>query len=76
MEALRAGPKSVSELAHPHDLPLPSFMQHLGLREEAGLVRRSCGQGDRRMRAETIDPQLDLVLERTVPAPPRAVWDA
>ncbi len=28
------------------------------------------------MRADSIDPELDLVLERTVPVPPRAVWDA
>ena len=39
MESLRAGPQSVSELAEPHDMALPSFMQHLRLLEEAGLVR-------------------------------------
>jgi len=39
MESLRAGPRSVSELAAPHDMALPSFMQHLRLLEEAGLVR-------------------------------------
>lgn len=39
LESLRFGPKSVSELAEPHDMALPSFMQHLALLEDAGLVR-------------------------------------
>lgn len=39
LETLRDGPKSVSELAAPHDMALPSFMQHLRQLEDAGLVR-------------------------------------
>ncbi len=39
LESLRAGPRSVSDLASPHDMALPSFMQHLRLLEEAGLVQ-------------------------------------
>ncbi|MEX2530053.1 MAG: metalloregulator ArsR/SmtB family transcription factor [Gemmatimonadota bacterium] len=39
LEALRNGPQSVSELAAPHDMALPSFMQHLQQLEDAGLVR-------------------------------------
>jgi len=39
MESLRTGPHSVSDLAAPHDMALPSFLQHLRRLEEAGLVR-------------------------------------
>lgn len=36
---LSAGPASVSELAKPFDMALPSFMQHLAVLEDTGLVR-------------------------------------
>ncbi len=35
---LTRGPASVSELAGPHDIALPSFMKHLGVLEKAGIV--------------------------------------
>ena len=38
-ERLCRGSASASELAEPFDMALPSFMQHLGVLEEAGLVR-------------------------------------
>ncbi|WP_420558024.1 ArsR/SmtB family transcription factor [Roseovarius sp.] len=38
LERLARGPASVSELAAPHDMALPSFMGHLKKLEEAGLV--------------------------------------
>ncbi|MDX1396450.1 MAG: metalloregulator ArsR/SmtB family transcription factor [Gemmatimonadota bacterium] len=38
-ERLCGGPATVSALAEPFDMALPSFMQHLGVLEEAGLVR-------------------------------------
>ena len=59
MESLRAGPRSVSELAAPHDMALPSFMQHLRLLEDAGLVR-----SEKRGRVRTVEaceaPMLEL----------------
>ena len=59
MESLRAGPQSVSDLAAPHDMALPSFMQHLRLLEEAGLVRT-----EKRGRVRTVEacraPMLEL----------------
>lgn len=59
MESLRAGPQSVSELAEPHDMALPSFMQHLRLLEDAGLVR-----SEKRGRVRTVEackaPMLEL----------------
>ncbi len=38
VEQLRQGPASVSELAEPFDMSLPSFVQHLGVLEASGLV--------------------------------------
>jgi DNA-binding transcriptional ArsR family regulator len=59
MESLRAGPQSVSDLAAPYDMALPSFMQHLRLLEEAGLVRT-----EKRGRVRTVEacraPMLEL----------------
>jgi DNA-binding transcriptional ArsR family regulator len=39
LERLTRGPASVSELAAPLDMALPSVMQHLALLETSGLVR-------------------------------------
>ena len=39
IERLSRGPAPVSELARPLPMSLPSAMQHLGVLEEAGLVR-------------------------------------
>lgn len=39
VERLSIGPASASELARPFHMALPSFMQHLGVLEDAGIVR-------------------------------------
>lgn len=39
LERLGRGPASVSDLAAPFDMALPSFVQHLGVLEDSGLVR-------------------------------------
>ncbi|MDE0849775.1 metalloregulator ArsR/SmtB family transcription factor [Yoonia sp.] len=39
LEKLVLGPATVSNLAAPHDMALPTFMRHLGVLEKAGLVR-------------------------------------
>lgn len=39
VERLTGGPASVTELAEPFDMALPSFLQHLDVLEESGLVR-------------------------------------
>lgn len=41
IERLGRGPATVSELATPHDMALPSFMAHLARLERAGLVQTS-----------------------------------
>lgn len=38
IERLVSGPASTMELARPFDMALPSFTQHLGVLERAGLV--------------------------------------
>jgi DNA-binding transcriptional ArsR family regulator len=38
VQALGRGPASVSDLARPFDMALPSFLQHLKLLEDTGLV--------------------------------------
>ena len=39
VQQLTNGPSSVSELAEPFGMSLPSFLQHLGVLEESGLIR-------------------------------------
>jgi len=39
LEQLRAGPATVSELAAPFDMKLPSFVQHLAVLEQGQLVK-------------------------------------
>src|SRR3954453_12094292 len=41
VERLARGPASVSELARPFDMALPSVVQHLGVLEAAGIVLSS-----------------------------------
>ncbi len=38
VQALGRGPASVSELARPFEMALPSFLQHLKVLEESGIV--------------------------------------
>ena len=38
VERLTSGPATVSELAEPFDIALPSFMQHLQTLEDCGLI--------------------------------------
>ncbi|SFF04919.1 transcriptional regulator, ArsR family [Sulfitobacter brevis] len=39
VETLMAGPATVSTLAAPHDIALPTFLRHLRVLETCGLVR-------------------------------------
>ncbi len=39
VQRLNKGPASVKELARPFDMALPSFMQHLRVLEDSGLVK-------------------------------------
>lgn len=71
IERLGHGPASVSELAEPFAMALPSFMQHLRVLEEAGLVR-SHKQG--RVRTYRLDPT-PLATAESWLARQRALWE-
>jgi DNA-binding transcriptional ArsR family regulator len=72
LEQLSAGPATVSELAAPFDMKLPSFVQHLSVLEESRLVKSSkCG----RVRTYELVPQRFKVAEDWLSGQ-RRVWEA
>ena len=71
LSRLSQGPASVSELARPFDIALPSFTQHLGVLERCGLVRsRKAG----RVRTYRLEPRPLKAAERWM-AEQRAIWE-
>lgn len=67
---LGRGPASVSELAAPFEMALPSFCQHLRVLEESGVVRsRKVG----RVRTYELAPQPLAVAEDWL-AEQRSLW--
>ncbi len=60
LERLSVGPATVSELAEPFDMQLPSFVQHLSVLEQSRLVR-SKKRG--RVRTYEIAPERFTVVE-------------
>ena len=71
LERLTRGPAPVSELAQPFRMALPSFVQHLQVLENCGLVR-SKKQG--RVRTFTLAPQQLEAAEHWLSAQ-RAHWE-
>jgi DNA-binding transcriptional ArsR family regulator len=65
VERLSRGPASVSELARPLPMALPSVMQHLGILEAEGLVH---SQKVGRVRMCTFEPQLLRTAEQWISA--------
>lgn len=72
LEQLSAGPATVSELAAPFDMKLPSFVQHLSVLEQSRLVR-STKRG--RVRTYEIAPERLTVAEDWL-AERRRLWEA
>lgn len=72
LEQLSAGPASVSELAAPFDMQLPSFVQHLAVLERSRLVR-SRKRG--RVRTYEIEPGRFQVVDDWLTAR-RREWEA
>ena len=72
LERLSAGPATVSELAAPFDMQLPSFVQHLSILEQSRLVR-SKKRG--RVRTYEIAPARFKVVEDWLAAR-RRLWEA
>jgi len=72
LERLSAGPASVSELAAPFDMQLPSFVQHLSVLERSRLVR---SQKRGRVRTYEIAPERFQVVDDWLTAQ-RQLWEA
>ena len=72
LEQLSAGPATVSELAAPFDMQLPSFVQHLAVLEQSRLVR---SQKRGRVRTYEIAPERFRVVEDWLAAR-RQLWEA
>jgi DNA-binding transcriptional ArsR family regulator len=68
---LARGPASVSELAKPLTMALPSVMQHLAMLEESGLVR---SEKEGRVRTCRLEPKALKTVEDWV-AGRRALWE-
>jgi DNA-binding transcriptional ArsR family regulator len=70
VERLSRGPASVSELAKPFDMALPTVVQHLGVLEKAGIVTsakagrvRTC-----QLVPGALEPATDWISRQRLPA--------
>ena len=72
VQRLAAGPVAVSDLARPFEMALPSFTQHLGVLEEAGLIR---SRRDGRSRVCSLESAALQAAEDFLAAT-RAEWEA
>jgi DNA-binding transcriptional ArsR family regulator len=69
---LGRGPASISELARPFDMALPSFMKHIRLLEESGwIATRKRG----RVRSCALEKKALAVADQWL-AEQRAIWEA
>ncbi|HTM78381.1 MAG TPA: metalloregulator ArsR/SmtB family transcription factor [Devosia sp.] len=68
---LGQGPASISDLARPFDMALPSFMKHIRFLEGSGLIRTH-KQG--RVRTCAIDKQRFATIETWL-SDQRALWE-
>ena len=72
LERLSVGPATVTELAAPFDMQLPSFVQHLSVLERSRLVK---SKKHGRVRTYEIAPERFKVVEDWLTAR-RKVWEA
>ena len=72
LERLSVGPATVSELAAPFDMQLPSFVQHLSILEDSRLVK---SKKHGRVRTYEIAPERFRVVEDWLTAR-RKMWEA
>lgn len=68
---LGQGPASISDLAKPFDMALPSFMKHIRLLEESGLINT---RKEGRVRTCTIARESFAMIEDWISAQ-RAAWE-
>ena len=71
LERLSSGPAPVSELARPFSMALPSFLQHLHVLEECGLVK---SRKEGRVRTYRLAPR-PLTLAENWLEKRRSVWN-
>ena len=68
---LGEGPASISELAMPFDMALPSFMKHIHLLEGSGLIRT---RKEGRVRTCAVVPERFAMVEDWL-SEQRAIWE-
>lgn len=71
LERLSSSPASVSELAEPFEMALPSFVQHLSVLESCGLVH---SQKSGRVRTYQLAPERLRLAEEWL-AGQRTLWE-
>lgn len=69
---LARGPTSISDLARPFDMALPSFMKHIHVLEKCGLIRT---RKEGRVRTCAIEQEAFAAVEDWLAAQ-RAIWEA
>ncbi|WP_375758370.1 ArsR/SmtB family transcription factor [Corallococcus exercitus] len=72
LSRLGKGPASISDLAKPFDMALPSFMKHIHFLEESGLIRT---HKEGRVRTCALEKKPFAVVESWLSAQ-RALWEA
>jgi DNA-binding transcriptional ArsR family regulator len=70
VERLARGPASVSELARPFDVALPTIVQHLGVLEAAGIVTSTKVGRVRtyQLKPEALTPAAEWISQQRLPA--------
>ena len=71
LHQLSSGDASVSELAKPHKMALPSFLQHIQVLEESGLIR---SKKTGRVRTCHMEPKQLSKAERWI-AQQKEIWE-
>ncbi len=71
LERLGNGPASISELAEPFDMALPSFMKHIRSLEESGWIRT---RKEGRVRTCSIERK-PLMAAQTWLSAQRSIWE-
>ena len=72
LQRLSRGPASITELAAPFDMALPSFMKHIRLLEDSGCIRT---RKEGRVRTCGIDRKSFVAVEGWL-STQRALWEA
>ncbi|KXF77985.1 ArsR family transcriptional regulator [Paramesorhizobium deserti] len=68
---LGKGPASISELAEPFDMALPSFMKHIHILEDSGMIRT---RKEGRVRTCAIEKKQFAVVQDWL-SEQRAIWE-